>query len=94
MTRYRRNDSSSPDYTNLLGGSYKPGEFYKVGNVSLDPVDLLGGVTAEKAKELYNLGSSKPGLYAPTPSDFGTDPVTRATKPKYRVQNAIHIGYL
>ena len=90
MTRDRKKSSSSANYMGLLDGSYRPES--EVLKQLLDPVSLLGGVTTEKAKELYNMGSSKPGLYAPAPSDFGTDRVTRATRYKRQIDNVIDNG--
>jgi hypothetical protein len=93
MNQNRKKESNSVNYIiDLLDGSYKPGSIYKIGNIALDPLDLLGGITAEKARDLYNTNLQGQGLYIRSPSDFENDPITRETKPKREVQNIIYNG--
>jgi hypothetical protein len=57
------------DYRNM-----KP---YKLNQNSLSLVDVLGGVTADKARELYR-GPKPVGEYLRMPTYLGLDPLTRS----------------
>jgi len=88
MTKDRK-DSARSNYVET-GGSYKPGEFYRVGDVIPDLG--VGDRALERNQELYNLGIVKPGVYLPQPSDFGSGPITQASRPKREVRNAVYNG--
>ena len=93
MQRYRRKDPNSPKLHDT-GGSYIPGDIYKVGDVHIpDPTRLAGDSSIERARELYKGKSgANQGLYLRAPSRFGTDPLNRTSGYKRRVHNVIYNG--